>query len=79
MATKTKVFHTNKTQAVRLAKEVAFPPEVSEVSVVIEGSSRIISPVERSWDAWFDDVSAGDDFLAERNQPVKQQRESLDD
>jgi antitoxin VapB len=50
----TKMFKSNKTQAVRLPKAVAFDESVIEVEIVVVGNSRIISPAGDSWDQWFD-------------------------
>jgi antitoxin VapB len=72
------VFKTNRSQAVRLPKAVAFPEAVHEVEVIAVGSSRIITPVGKRWD----DLFAGGprtsaDFIAERKQPVLGKRELL--
>ena len=48
----TTVFTTNKTQAVRLAKAVAFPEGVREVTVRTIGASRIITPTNLSLAEW---------------------------
>ena len=82
MSTTTKVFLSNKSQAVRLPKAVAFPSEVSEVSITVVGATRVIAPIEQSWDAWFDadgmdKVSEG--FMDDREQPEVQTRETFDD
>lgn len=70
----TKVFRSNRAQAVRLPKAVEFPPEVREVSIRKVGRSRMISPSNALWDDFFD--SPGVD-LGERSQPVAQEREPL--
>ncbi len=75
----TKVFKSNQTQAVRLPKAVAFPEDVKDVEIVIVGNSRIVTPVNQSWDSWFDSSPVSDDFMTEREQPMHQERESLDD
>ena len=74
----TKIFKSNQSQAVRLPKAVAFPEDVLEVQIVSVGSSRIISPVNESWDVWFDGPSVSDDFMLERDQAAPQDRESFD-
>lgn len=79
MVATTKVFQTNKSQAVRLPKAVAFPSDVSEVSITAVGVTRVIAPVNQSWDFWFDSATISDDFINEREQPEMQSRESLDD
>ncbi len=70
----TKLFRANRTQAVRLPAEVAFPEDV-EVSIVVEGNSRVITPVGHTWDRWFDDVRADPAGFPERDQPPMQERE----
>lgn len=73
----TTVFLSNRTQAVRLPKAVALPDTVKEVDVVAIGNTRIISPAGTSWDTWFDGPGVSEDFLAERDQPLDQHRETL--
>ena len=73
----TKLFKSNQTQAVRLPKAVALPDTVKEVSIIAIGNTRLITPVESSWDAWFDETPITDDFMQDRNQPLPQEREPL--
>lgn len=75
----TKIFKSNQSQAVRLAKAVAFPDNVKDVEIVVIGNSRVITPVNETWDSWFDSPVADDDFMTDREQPVMQERESFDD
>ncbi len=75
----TKVFKSNQSQAVRLPKAVAFPEDVKDVEIVVVGNSRIVTPINQSWDSWFDGPSVSDDFMTDREQPMPQERESLDD
>jgi len=75
----TKIFKSNQSQAVRLPKAVAFPENIKEVSIVAIGETRIITPIEHTWDVWFDAPRASDDFMLERNQPAPQPREPFDD
>ncbi|MDK9721912.1 MAG: antitoxin [Rhodospirillales bacterium] len=72
--TRTSLFKSNRSQAVRLPKGVAFPEGVREVSIIKEGSRRIIVPANASWDEFFN--GPGID-LGERRQPEPQKRESL--
>jgi virulence-associated protein VagC len=44
--TRTTVFQTNRSQAVRLPKDVAFPAEVREVTILRDGPRRIIVPAD---------------------------------
>ena len=72
------VFKTNKTQAVRLPKAVAFPEDVREVEIIKRGHTQIISPVGRRWDDFFlDGPRVSDDFMADREQPPVEEREPL--
>jgi antitoxin VapB len=73
----TKVFKSNKSQAVRLPKPVALPEGIKEVDIVAVGNSRLITPAGSSWDSWFDGPGVSEDFMTERGQPADQQRETL--
>ena len=75
--TQTKIFKSNKSQAVRLPKAVELPDSVCEVSIISIGNQRIITPVNESWDDWFDRPQITDDFMEEREQPTDQLRDSL--
>ena len=70
----TTLFQTNRSQAVRLPKDVAFPPGVREVRIFRDGPRRIIVPAEAAWDDFFD--APGID-LGERDQPEPQVREAF--
>ena len=70
--TRTTVFKSNHSQAVRLPKDVAFPDDVRSVAVLRDGVRRIIMPADRAWDDFFD--APGTD-LGERDQPVARERE----
>jgi len=72
----TTLFHSNKTQAVRLPKAMAFPEGVSQVRIRREGNARVIEPAGTSWEQWFDRTSHVDaDFLADRAQGVAEVRQ----
>lgn len=73
----TTVFKSNRSQAVRLPKDVAFSEAVKEVEIVKVGKSRIITPAGTAWDDWFDGVGVSDDFMVTREQPAQQKREEL--
>jgi antitoxin VapB len=76
--TRSTVFTSNRSQAVRLPKAVAFPAEVRQVEIVRIGASRLISPVGKRWDDLFvQGPRATDDFMSEREQPAAEQREPL--
>ncbi len=69
---------SNRSQAVRLPKAVAFPADVHQVDVLKVGHSRVIVPRGRRWDDLFlHGPRASDDFLSEREQPATEERESF--
>ena len=70
--TRTTLFQSNKTQAVRLPKDVAFPPGVREVAIIRDGARRVIMPASSLWDDFFDALGID---LGERVQPEHQVRE----
>lgn len=73
----TKVFKSNRSQAVRLPKAVAFPEFIKDVEITAIGNERIITPAGQSWDDWFAAAGVSNDFMEERQQPEDQIRESL--
>lgn len=72
--TTTRLFRSNRTQAVRLPKEVAFP-EDGEVRITVEGDARVITPVTNSWDRFFDSLDDLDVQFPDRDQPAEQERD----
>jgi antitoxin VapB len=74
---KTRIFKSNRSQAVRLPKEVAFPESVKDVEITAVGNKRTIQPVGQSWGEWFDAPGVSSDFMVERKQPEDQRRESI--
>jgi len=73
----TKVFKSNRSQAVRLPKAIAFPESIKDVEITAIGNTRIITPVGQSWDEWFASSGASPDFMEKREQQEDQIRESL--
>jgi antitoxin VapB len=72
------VFISNRSQAVRLPKAVAFPDDVHQVDVVKVGSSRVIVPKGKRWDDLFlGGPRASEDFMTERLQTAGEEREPL--
>lgn len=47
------IFKTNRSQAVRIPKEFAFPEGLDRVAIRREGDSIVLTPVENFWDAFF--------------------------
>jgi antitoxin VapB len=76
-AIQTKLFKNNRSQAVRLPKDIAFPESVKNVEIIAVGNKRIISPAGKSWDDWFDASGVSDDFMTGRLQPKDRIRETL--
>jgi len=72
--TRTTLFQSNRSQAVRLPKDVAFPEGVRDVAILRDGARRIIVPATAIWDDFF--AAPGID-LPDREQPVMQERESF--
>jgi len=70
----TTLFKSNKSQAVRLPKAVAFPEGVREVTIIRDGKRRIIAPADSSWDDFF--AAPGIDIDL-RDQPAVQLRDEL--
>lgn len=71
---RTKLFRSNRSQAVRLPKDVAFPEGVTDVTILRDGKRRIVVPADTVWDDFFD--APGID-LPEREQPLAQSRDPL--
>ena len=75
---KTTLFTSNRTQAVRLPKAVAFDEGVREVEIIKVGQSRIITPVGERWTDYFQsepELSA--DFMDDIQDLVREDREPL--
>lgn len=49
-----RLFQTNRSQAVRLPKSVAFPTGVREVTILRDGTRRVVVSVDAMWDEFFD-------------------------
>jgi antitoxin VapB len=73
--TQSTVFKTNKTQAVRLPKALAFPDHVKKVKITQQGESLVVTPIFGDWDDFFNGPRMDDDFLKNRDQPLPQERE----
>ncbi len=74
MATRTTLFLSNRSQAVRLPRAVAFGDGVREVVTTRDGPRRIIVPAEAALD---DFLKAGGVDLGNRQQPEAQRRDGL--
>lgn len=70
----TRVFQSNRSQAVRIPKAIEFPPDVRDVAIRRVGRNRIISPANALWDDFFE---APGIELGARQQPEAQERDAL--
>jgi antitoxin VapB len=76
--TSSTVFISNRSQAVRLPKAVAFPDDVHQVDILKIGRSRLIVPQGKRWDDLFlNGPRASEDFMAESEQLRAEEREPL--
>ena len=72
----TRVFRSNRSQAVRIPADLRLPETVREVDVRAAGCERIISPVGHLWDSFFlEGPTVPDDFLLERASQSQADRE----
>lgn len=71
---RTTLFQSNRSQAVRLPRDVAFPDGVRAVTIVRDGKRRVIAPADAMWDDFFD--APGVD-LGVRDQPEAQTRDAF--
>jgi antitoxin VapB len=76
--TQSTVFKTNKTQAVRIPKSLAFPDHVKKVNVVPQGEGLLILPVEQSWAEFFKSPGIGDDFERPPQPPMQIREDDRD-
>lgn len=74
MLLRTSLFLSNRSQAVRLPKAVAFGQDVHDVAIMPDGPQRIIVPVHMAWDDFFE---TGGSEVGFREQPEIQDREEL--
>jgi antitoxin VapB len=69
---KAAVFKSNRSQAVRIPKDLAFPDDVKEVYILRIGKKIEIIPVGALWDDFFDQPGID---LGPRDQPPPQERD----
>ncbi len=75
----TSLFTSNRCQALRMPKAMAFPESVTRVDVIALGRARLIVPAGEAWQSWFDGTGDGasEDFLPTRDQPDEQKRDGV--
>ena len=75
-----RIFMNNRSQVVRMPAEARFEESVKAVNVRVVGKDRVLSPIENTWDSFFDSSnSVTDDFMNERASQEQTTRESFDD
>ena len=72
--TQSTVFKTNKTQAVRIPKAMAFPDSVKKVNITQRDGSLVITPIDDSWEAFMMGPRLDEDFVRPP-QPEPQERD----
>jgi len=77
------VFKSNRSQAVRMPKELAFPDAVKRVTIERTDDGGLLmrpaKPTAPDWGEYFrNGPFATDDFLIDREQGVPEERESFD-
>lgn len=70
------LFKNGKNQAVRLPKEFEFEG-VTEVEIIKEGESIILTPKRKSWSSFAEVDKADSDFLLERTDVIEDGRVKL--
>jgi antitoxin VapB len=75
---KAAVFKSNRSQAVRIPKEFAFPEDVKHVLIRKVGESLVLTPEASFWDDFFDQ-GPDLDFPERFPQGEYEERESFDD
>ncbi|MBO0841719.1 MAG: AbrB/MazE/SpoVT family DNA-binding domain-containing protein [Nocardioides sp.] len=69
----TKLFKSNRTQAVRLPKDVAFGDDVTEVTITAVGDTRIVAPAAMNPMEVFFSTTKGIPDFPDRDQPMEDQ------
>ncbi len=76
--TRSTVFKSNRSQAVRLPKAVAFPESVRQVEIIKVGNSRVITPVGGRWSDFFlNGPRVSEHFMNDREQSPPEERQPL--
>jgi antitoxin VapB len=74
----TKLFLSNRSQAVRIPADLRLPDFVKDVEVRACGQERIIAPLGHRWDSFFlDGPPVSDDFLNDRASQEQAEREAF--
>lgn len=71
-----KVKSSAKEQIVTMPKDAAFPANVAVVEVIVAGEERILRPLNRAWDEFFQSATT-EDFCDERSNQQQSEREQV--
>lgn len=66
------IFKSNRSQAVRIPKDFAFPEGLDRVVIRKVGKSLVLTPLDALWDDFFDEPGID---LGPRDQPPPQERD----
>ena len=69
----------NTTQVIRLPISTNFPEQVKKVIVRVVGNERILSPIDNTWDSFFQSTEqkVSDDFMEQRASQKQSKREDF--
>lgn len=66
---KATLFRLNRSQAMRIPKDLAFPDHVKEVILRRSGESLIVTPLAKKWSDFIAMLPADDDFIVPNDPP----------
>jgi antitoxin VapB len=69
---KGKLFKSNRSQAVRIPKDLAFPDDVKDIVIRRLGDSIMITPEDKLWDDFFAKLPIDDSFVAPEDLPPQE-------
>ncbi|NJM51238.1 MAG: AbrB/MazE/SpoVT family DNA-binding domain-containing protein [Sphingomonadales bacterium] len=72
---KSRIFKSNRSQAVRIPKDLAFPDTIKDVIIRRSGNDLIISPKDTFWEDFF--AQPGIDIIEPEDNLPLEQRESF--
>ena len=72
-----KLFVSNRSQAVRIPKSLAFDPAIQSVIITKSGNGILLTPVTEHWNDFFNQPPCPEFMPAGREQPVMQVRDAF--
>jgi antitoxin VapB len=73
------LFRSNRSQAVRIPKDMEFPDDLKKVVVRKSGKSIILTPKDALWDEFFAKLPVDDDFAAPIDLPPQERGFGFDE